>query len=194
MKNYFLLFVIFFPSLIFGKIFFDTSDKSTRFNRTIFPAVRAARVPQEKKVYTSEFVQHSHITSGVQYEDASKTNLIDLSMSLGMSKKPLGVKESILCYSPKVMLYKKIHPTVHIPTPFIGAGMGYTGIVDKFKKHEERMVQAGVSLGVCYTTKNKADHTLQLDLFKSVKKQLIIQNSPSELPDQMFEISYGAGF
>jgi hypothetical protein len=186
-------FLIFFPLL--AEMSFDFSAETPKFLRSGYPAIKAAEMPHEKKIYTKEIIQFTHIATGFQYETPTKSNLVDISMNLGMSKKPLGVKESIFCFSfPKVMMYKKIMGNEKQPTTFFGAGLSYEGIINHFSMENARAVQAGVSMGIEIESKSKIKHLLQLDLSKSIREQSFEPRFASSLPKAGLELSYGANF
>lgn len=180
---------------LLASVSFDFASENPKFLRSVYPAIKASEMPHEKKIYTKEIIQFTHIATGFQYETATKSNLLDVSMNLGMSKKPLGVKESIFCFSfPKVMMYKKILGDEYKPTSFFGAGFSYEGIINHFSMENARAVQAGLSLGVEIESKRKIKHLLQLDLSKSIKETSFAPKSVSSLPKAGLELSYGANF
>ncbi len=186
-------FFLFLPLL--AEVTFDFSAENPKFLRSVYPAIKAAEMPYEKKIYTKEIILFTHIATGFQYETPTKSNLVDISMNLGMSKKPLGVKESIFCFSfPKVMMYKKIVGNEKQPTTFFGAGLSYEGIINHFSKENARAVQAGFSMGMEIESKSKIKHLLQLDLSKSIKETSFAPKLEASLPQAGLELSYGANF
>jgi hypothetical protein len=187
------LLLLFMP--LYGKVTFDFSQDTPRVLRSVYPAIKAAEMPHEKKIYTKEIIQHTHIATGLQYESPSTENMVDISMNLGMSKKPLGVKESIFYFSfPKVMMYKKIAAKESFPTTFFGAGFSYDGIINDFSSENARSVQAGLSMGMEIESKNKTKHLVQLDLSKSIRERVLEPQSGLALPKAGLELSYGANF
>jgi len=184
------LFILLIPFTLFGNISFDFSSATPKFLRSTYPAIRAAEMPPEKKIYSKEFLQHTHITSGFQYETKDLSKMLDVSINLGMSKKPLGVKESIFCFSfPKVMMYKKVN------SKFFGAGMNYSGVKNGFSNEIARAVQAGLSMGVEYATKTNANHIFQVDFTQSIRTIIPAEaRADSTYPSTLLEFSYGAEF
>jgi hypothetical protein len=186
---------LFFPLALFGKISFDFSRETPKVLRSVYPAIRAAEMPHEKKIYTKEIIQHTHVATGFQFESPTDTGMVDVSMNLGMSKKPLGVKESILCFSfPKVMMYKKFMEEEDSHKGFLGAGFSYNGLINDFSEENARALQAGLSMVMEFAPKNRSTHVFQIDFSQAIRQQTPM-NQPSQiLPTTTIEFCYGAGF
>lgn len=183
------------PLALFGKISFDFSRETPKVLRSVYPAIRAAEMPHEKKIYTREIIQHTHVATGFQFETPTDAGMVDVSMNLGMSKKPLGVKESILCFSfPRVMMYKKFMDEEDSHKGFFGAGFSYNGLINDFSAQNARNLQAGLSMLMEYAPKNRSTHVFQIDFSQTVRYKTELNESSRILPTTMIEFCYGAGF
>ncbi|MFZ4772955.1 MAG: hypothetical protein ACOYK9_03065 [Chlamydiia bacterium] len=188
--------LLFLPLALFGKISFDFSNEKPKVLRSFYPAIKAAEMPPEKKIYTKEHTQFTHVTTGLQYENGQSSNMVDVSLNLGMSKKPLGVKESIVCFSfPKVMIYKKTATDeLKRHATFFGAGLSYNGLINNFSFENEKALQAGFSMGLEYVGLNHSNHIFQIDFTQSIKRAAPYELARSTLPSTLIEFCYGAGF
>ena len=183
------------PLALFGKVSFDFSRETPKVLRSVYPAIRAAEMPHDKKIYTKEIIQHTHVATGFQFESPTDAGMVDVSMNLGMSKKPLGVKESILCFSfPRVMMYKKFMDEEDSHKGFFGAGFSYNGLINDFSAQNARNLQAGLSMLMEYAPKNRSTHVFKIDFSQAVRYKTELNESSRILPTTMIEFCYGAGF